>query len=170
MAEFNRDVWAPWRMEYIEALGGPDDGCFLCRSFAAPADDEANRVVHRSDSILVLMNRFPYNSGHLLIAPAAHVGRMDEISADVLAELMSALRDGTRLIEHAIQAQGFNVGMNIGHCAGAGLPDHLHWHIVPRWSGDTNFMPVLGDVKVIPEALDRTYAKLVAAKQHVGLA
>lgn len=170
MGETNRNVWAPWRMEYIESLAErAEQGCFLCACYQAAGDDAKNHVLRRSEKTLVVLNRFPYSSGHLLVAPAAHEGRFEALPEDVLLELMLRLRDAQRMLEVALQPQGFNIGMNLGHCAGAGVPDHLHWHVVPRWGGDTNFMPVLGDVKVIPESLDRTYEKLLAAAQQLGL-
>jgi len=170
MGETNRNVWAPWRMQYIESLAERDEqGCFLCRFAQAPQEDARNHVVRRSDKTLVILNRYPYTTGHLLIAPVAHSGELEQLPDDVLLELMLRMRDGKRLLEAALHAQGFNIGMNLNHCAGAGLPEHLHWHVVPRWSGDVNFMPVLGDVRVLPEALDRTYEKLVAAAEELGL-
>ncbi len=170
MAEFQRCVWAPWRMEYIEELSThADQGCFLCRYHQTPADDRQNRVLWRSEKTLVALNRFPYSSGHVLIAPAAHQAQPEDLPEDVLAELMLRLRDVKRILARALDAQGFNIGMNLGRCAGAGLPDHLHWHVVPRWEGDTNFMPVLADVKVVPETLDRICAKFAAARAQLGL-
>jgi ATP adenylyltransferase len=170
MAEFNRDVWAPWRMQYIESLAERDaNGCFLCTHFATPQNDCKNHVLWRSEKALVVLNRYPYNSGHVLVAPAQHCGQIEEFPEEVLCELMLRMRDAKRALQHALHAQGFNVGMNLGHCAGAGVPDHLHWHVVPRWAGDTNFMPVVGDVKVIPESLDRTYEKLLESARELGL-
>jgi ATP adenylyltransferase len=167
MGEFNENVWAPWRMEYIDGLSGTNDrgGCFLCDHFAHPDQDAAHRVVARSDELLMVMNKFPYTSGHLLVAPRLHVPRLADLPEAVLCASVQWVRDAQAILESALRPQGFNIGMNVGHCAGAGLPDHLHWHIVPRWGGDTNFMPLLGDVRVIPEALDRTYEKLLTAKE-----
>ena len=170
MAEFNSNIWAPWRMQYIDSLAGRDEqGCFLCQLGGTPKDDAQNHVLWRSDQTLVLLNRFPYSSGHLLVATAAHEAQLEAVPEDVLLELMLRVRDAKRVLEVALNAQGFNVGLNIGHCAGAGLPEHLHWHVVPRWGGDTNFMPVLGDVRVVPEAIDQTYAKLLATARELGL-
>ena len=170
MGETNQNVWTPWRMEYIESLAGRDpNGCFLCEHCRTPQDDARNHVLWRSAKTLVMLNRFPYSSGHLLATPTAHEGRFEALPEDVLLELVLRMRDAKRVLELALKAQGFNVGMNLGRCAGAGLPDHLHWHVVPRWGGDTNFMPILGDVKVIPEALDRTYERLVATARQLGL-
>ena len=169
MAEFSRDIWAPWRMQYIEGLADREPGCFLCRACEHPEDDEKNFVLWRSPRTLVVQNRFPYTSGHVLIAPAAHQPRLENLPDDVLLELMQRMRDVQRVLELAFKAQGFNIGMNIGHCAGAGLPDHLHWHVVPRWAGDTNFMAVLADVKVIPEALAMVQQRFRQAAQQLGL-
>jgi ATP adenylyltransferase len=170
MGEANHNVWAPWRMQYIESLAGRDEqGCFLCEHCRTPQDDARNHVVWRSDKTLVVLNRFPYSSGHLLIAPVAHAVQFETLPEDVLLELMQRMQAAKRVLEHALHAQGFNIGLNLSHCAGAGLPDHLHWHVVPRWAGDTNFMAVVGDVKVIPEALDRTYERIRAAAVELGL-
>ena len=170
MAEFSRNLWAPWRMQYIETLvDAADRGCFLCSHHQTPENDQRNHVLWHSDQTLVVLNRFPYSSGHLLVTPAAHLARLEDLPDEVLLELMQRLRDAQRVIQRALRAQGFNLGMNIGRCAGAGLPDHLHWHVVPRWAGDTNFMPVLDDLKVVPEAQDRVYHKLRAAAAELGL-
>lgn len=170
MPEANHNVWAPWRMEYIDSLAERDaGGCFLCRALAAPEDDAGNHVLFRGEHTLVLLNKYPYSSGHLLVAPAVHESQFEALPEDMLLELMLRMRDAKRVLEHALHAQGFNIGLNLSHCAGAGLPEHLHWHVVPRWQGDTNFMPVLGDVKVIPESLDRTYEKLRTAAAELSL-
>ena len=169
MGEFSRNVWAPWRMQYIESLSEHEErGCFLCRLQQTPREGEPNHVLRRNEQLLMLLNRFPYTTGHLLVAPTAHVGQLDELPEEVLCEMTLWLCDAKRVLEIAFQPQGFNIGMNVGRCAGAGLPDHVHWHIVPRWAGDTNFMPLLGDVRVIPEALDKTYDKLLATARQLG--
>ena len=118
---------------------------------------------------LVVLNRFPYTGGHCLVAPVDHVGGMDELEADVILEMMSLVCDMQKILTHAIRAQGFNIGVNIGRCAGAGLPGHLHIHIVPRWDGDTNFMAVFGDVRVIPQSLDALYLQLREAGEQLAL-
>ena len=118
-------------------------------SWLAAADDRANLVVHRSGLSVVVLNRFPYNNGHLLVCPKAHKGRLDELAPDELLDLQLVLRQMAGIIRKRMNADGFNVGLNLGRVAGAGVPGHLHWHIVPRWAGDTNFMPVIGDTKVI---------------------
>lgn len=164
MPEECQNLWAPWRMEYIESLcdtsGG---GCFLCAYRDAPADDEKNLVARRGPRSLILMNRFPYTGGHVLIAPRDHVGRPEDLDAESWAECTEAIRSVVAALRVAVRAEGFNIGINLGHCAGAGLPDHLHWHVVPRWSGDTNFMAVVGDVRVIPQALATTYERFRTA-------
>jgi ATP adenylyltransferase len=160
MTEFSKNLWAPWRMEYIGQVNEPKGGCFLCRAKDAPQDDEKNFVLLRGEKCFVILNRFPYSNGHLLIAPYSHTGNLDAVDDETMLEMMQVLRKMRHLLGKAVNAEGFNVGINLGHCAGAGLPDHLHMHIVPRWSGDTNFMSVLDGVRVIPEAIDRTYQKL----------
>jgi ATP adenylyltransferase len=169
MAEFNPNVWAPWRMAYIDSLGGSGNGCFLCEHVRNPAADQTNHVLWRSPNTLVLLNRFPYSSGHLLIAPTAHQGELEELPDAVLCEMFLRTRDAKRVLQQALAPQGFNIGLNLGRCAGAGLPEHVHLHIVPRWAGDTNFLPVLADIQVIPEAIDRTFAKLGQAAKELGL-
>ena len=170
MPEFQANIWAPWRMVYIrsleEVLG---DGCFLCRYWSEPARDQANRVLWRSERAFVVLNLFPYTNGHMLIAPAAHKAELAELDESESVELMRYTRDAMAVLREAVRAQGFNVGMNFGRCAGAGLPEHLHIHVVPRWEGDTNFMPVLGNAKVIPQSLDEVYAELRRAAQRLGL-
>lgn len=160
MVDFNRNIWAPWRMEYIGKLSESKGGCFLCGARDNPADDEKNYLLVRGKQCMVILNRFPYTTGHMLIAPYQHECDLEKINDDTLLEMMQLLRRMKHLLEATIRAEGFNVGLNLCSCAGAGLPDHIHLHIVPRWSGDTNFMSVLDDVRVIPEALDRTFQKL----------
>lgn len=170
MAEFESNIWAPWRLEYIEQLSADDDGgCFLCRYRDKPADDAENHVLWRSTATLTVLNRFPYTNGHLLIAPTAHIGQLEDLPDEVLIELTRRVRDAKRVLQQAVRAQGFNIGMNLGRCAGAGLPDHLHWHVVPRWNGDTNFMPVFGDVRVIPQALEQVRERFASAAAELGL-
>jgi ATP adenylyltransferase len=134
----------------------PGDDCFICRGIAG-GDDRANLLVHRSALSVVVLNRFPYNNGHLLVAPNSHKGRPDELSPEELLDLQLVLRKMLGILEKRMSPDGFNVGLNLGKVAGAGLPGHLHWHIVPRWNGDTNFMPVLADTRVIPQSLEALY-------------
>ncbi len=166
---FQKNLWAPWRMDYISGLGVRGDECFLCRAVAQPQDDERNYVLWRGPQTITILNLFPYNSGHLLIAPTTHLAGLEELTDDALLELIKRTRDAKRVLEDALHAQGFNIGINIGHCAGAGLPGHLHVHVVPRWAGDTNFMTVLGDVKVIPQALAETRRVFLESAARLGL-
>ncbi|MCB9850306.1 MAG: HIT domain-containing protein [Phycisphaerales bacterium] len=172
MAEFNPNLWAPWRMEYIRSLDADarsDTGCFLCDYAAAPAEDTAHHVIWRGERVFVMMNRFPYTNGHLLIAPLRHCADPLALESDELNELTRLTYLGVELLRRTLHAEGFNVGANLGRCAGAGLPDHLHHHVVARWTGDTNYMAVLGGTRVIPDGLDATYAQLIAEAQKMGL-
>ena len=166
--ERSRNLWAPWRMEYINELADSDRSCFLCRYRDDPGNDRANLVLWRRPNAMVLMNRFPYTGGHLLVAPLAHVGTLHDLDEPALCELMTSLRDSQDLVSEVLHPDGFNMGLNFGRCAGAGLPGHLHLHVVPRWEGDTNFMTVLGDVRVIPEALQPLYGRLRQQADAMG--
>lgn len=146
-------LWAPWRMEYI--LQPKPDGCFLCEVFSAdPSRDAEHLVLHRGAACAVVMNRYPYNNGHLLVAPYRHVAGVGDLNRAERLEMMDLLAAAVRVLTRTIHPDGFNIGFNLGKVAGAGLEAHLHQHIVPRWNGDTNFMPVLAEVKVIPQALE----------------
>jgi ATP adenylyltransferase len=149
---------APWRLAYVAAPQPPQPGddCFICRGLAG-TDDRANLIVWRGPLSTVVLNRFPYNNGHLLVAPSSHKGRLDELSPAELLETQETLRRMVGVLEELMRPDGFNVGLNLGRAAGAGLPGHLHWHVVPRWNGDTNFMPVVADTKVIVQSLDALY-------------
>ena len=151
-------LWAPWRMEYV---GGGDDapGCLFCRTYE-PGDDQARLVLWRGPLALIMLNRYPYASGHVMIAPREHTADLSALSPETAQELMRLVAVTTRVLGDAMAPQGYNVGMNLGRAAGAGVEHHLHVHVVPRWVGDTNFMPVLADVKVLPEHLLATRAKL----------
>jgi ATP adenylyltransferase len=171
MSDFQKNLWAPWRMEYIAGLGpGGDDGCFLCQVIGTPQEDEQNNVLWRSARTLVLLNLFPYSSGHVLVTPTAHLAEPEDLSDEVLLELMQRTRDAKRVLQAALAAQGFNIGINLGRCAGAGLPGHLHVHVVPRWNGDINFMAVLGDVKVMPQSLAEVRHLFLTKAAELGLA
>ena len=171
MAEFNQNIWAPWRMEYIRSLGDDltDEGCFLCRYWQTPQQDEQNHVVWRTGSALAVLNRFPYTNGHTLVAHAGHKGDLTDLTDEELYEITLMTRGVVRVLREVLKAEGFNVGYNLGRCAGAGLPGHLHAHVVPRWSGDTSMMAVLGDVRVVPDSLDAMHAQLVAGLEAPGL-
>ena len=150
-------LWAPWRLEYV-ASADKQDGCFFCEA-AASDDDEAHLVVHRGERAFVLLNKFPYASGHLLVAPYRHGLNYGDLDDAEILEIHHLGAQGLGLAA-TYGPEGYNLGWNIGRIAGAGIPDHGHLHVVPRWAGDTNFMPVLGDVKVIPEHLSATRARL----------
>ena len=154
-------LFAPWRMEYIG--GEPEPGCLFCRvREAGPEHDRENLVVWRGEDALVMLNRFPYNAGHVMVAPRAHVGSLEDLDDAQAVALHAALRRSLAVLRAVSQPEGFNVGANLGRVAGAGIPDHVHLHVVPRWNGDTNFLPVLGETKVVNEQLDRTWEKLRA--------
>jgi ATP adenylyltransferase len=167
MSDHPKNLWAPWRMEYIEGLA-ESDGCFLCRA-AEATDDAQCHVLWRQPQTVVLLNRFPYSSGHVLIAPRVHAAELEDLPDAVLLELMQQTRDAQRVLQDTLHAQGFNVGINLGRCAGAGLPGHLHVHVVPRWSGDTNFMAVLANTKVIPQSLAEVRRLFLASATRLGL-
>ena len=153
-------LWAPWRMEFIQA--DKPTGCIFC-TFPAEQGEEADRrnlIVHRTNRSFTILNRFPYNNGHVLIVPRAHVARLEDLPADDFADLQAELRLAASVIRAAYLPEGMNVGMNLGRVAGAGIADHLHWHVVPRWGGDTNFMPVLADTKVMVEHLDTSWKRI----------
>jgi ATP adenylyltransferase len=155
-----KPLWAPWRLEYIQQADELE-GCVFC--VAAAGEDEDTLVVHRGTSAFVLLNRFPYASGHLMVAPLRHVGDFAELGDDEVLEAHRLTEQGMAALAEVFAPQGYNLGWNLGRIAGAGVVDHVHLHVVPRWAGDTNFMPVLADVKVLPEHLSETRAKLAAA-------
>ncbi len=145
-----KQLWAPWRMEYI--LGDKPEGCFLC-DIIADDKDRGNLLLKRGMTCAVVMNRYPYNGGHLMVLPFRHLAGVSDLSSDEKVELMDLIDEAITVLKRVISPDGFNVGINLGKAAGAGLEDHLHTHIVPRWEGDTNFMPVLSDTRVVPLAL-----------------
>jgi ATP adenylyltransferase len=170
----NEQLWAPWRLAYIvgntgqetgkqcdpqDLLPGGEAGCFLCRAMAA-GDDHERLVVDRGEHAVALLNRYPYNNGHLLIAPKRHLARLDELGAEIELELSQTIRRMVGLLERTMNPQGFNIGLNLGRAAGAGVPGHLHWHVVPRWIGDTNFMPTIAGVNTIPQSLEALWELL----------
>lgn len=171
-------LWAPWRLGYVAGnreadaalieptawRDGADHSCFVCRAAAAYADeDEAHRrhlVVVRNEHTIALLNRFPYGNGHLLVCPLRHVATLDELTRDERLEGLESIAQFTRLLTRLINAEGFNIGLNLGRVAGAGVPGHLHWHLVPRWAGDHNFMPVTAATHVISQSLDELWAAI----------
>lgn len=162
-------IWAPWRMEYIRSIppGDKPGGSFLLDYWQTPEKDFENLVIHRSALSLIVMNRFPYTNGHLLVAPGEAVADLAQLSREQRADLMEMTTLGERLLQAAMNPQGMNIGMNLGRCAGAGLPGHLHIHIVPRWGGDVNFMTVVGNVRVAPESLASVRDELLKALPKV---
>jgi len=158
-----QQLWAPWRMQYILNTDKPD-GCFLCAA-AASDDDRANLVVLRLQHCFCLLNRYPYNNGHVLVAPYAHKADLADLDDDEQLYLMHALGEMEARLRGAMSPDGFNIGVNIGRVSGAGLPGHLHFHLVPRWNGDTNFMPVVADTKVIPQSLEEVFDLLAAPQE-----
>ena len=155
-------LWAPWRMAYIQQP--TPGGCIFCDK---PGEDEREAgVIKRGQTGFIMLNAFPYNNGHLLVAPFRHVADVSELTSEERLELMNLTDDGIRLLKRVCNPDGFNVGVNLGHVAGAGVDGHIHFHRVPRWNGDTNFMPVGADVKVLPEALDSVWCKLREALEE----
>ena len=160
--------FTPWRMAYISSADAPaDTECVLCtRGRASP--DSSNLVLHHGATCYVLMNLFPYNTGHLMIVPYIHTADLTGLDTEIAEELFALTRRSVAILMQAFQPHGFNIGMNLGRTAGAGIDEHLHMHIVPRWDGDANFMPIIGGTKLIPEALDQTYAKLRPHFDQIG--
>ncbi len=161
-----KHLWAPWRLAYV--AGPKDAGCFLCEALASK-DDRATLLVHRAEQGFLILNRYPYNRGHLMAVPNRHVARLDALTKEEADTLIQLSILAVRVLAHMAGPQGFNIGMNLGQAAGAGIEDHLHMHVVPRWIADTNFMPVIGDTKVLPEHLEYTYDRLTEALRHLAL-
>ncbi len=157
-------LWAPWRVEYFKTGATPD---FLLEA-AQTSDDAAHLVVARRKNTFLIMNRYPYAVGHMMVVPYRKVSDLSKLTDGEKLELWELAEHAQRLLSHAIKAQGFNIGLNLGKCAGAGVADHLHLHVVPRWEGDNNFMPVLADTRILPEALDALYQKLIAAQSALA--
>ena len=151
-------LWAPWRMQYIGGEQRP--GCLFDRVIENPDDPDAALVVWRPEGAIVMLNKFPYNPGHAMVAPLAHKASLEELDDAEMSDLMRAVKRTLGVLRLVMNPDGFNAGVNIGRAAGAGIPDHVHFHVVPRWNGDTNFMAVIDDVKIVNEALDQTAEKL----------
>jgi len=152
-------IWAPWRMEYIQN-GDNSDTCLFCLNEECTSDQD-RLVLYRSTLSLVMLNKYPYTNGHLLIAPRRHTSEIDSLSDGEMLDLFSTLRRCKQVLQQTARPEGFNIGMNLGKSAGAGVVDHMHIHIVPRWNGDTNFMTVIPDVRIMPENLSTTYIRLL---------
>lgn len=156
-------IWAPWRMEYVleDKTSTSSEQCVFCVGEDREEDRE-RQILYRGEHGFIVMNRYPYSNGHLLILPFRHVRDLSELTEEEGAELFRLLTLAREVLQKTLSPHGFNVGMNLGSAAGAGIPGHLHWHIVPRWQGDTNFMPVVGELRVIPQHLQRTYDMIAA--------
>jgi len=157
-------LWAPWRMSYVSA--DQPEGCIFCTKPAAGAD-EANQILHRGDLVFIMLNAFPYNSGHLLVAPFRHLAAPLELTPQESSELLYGIRLAIVSLNASLRPEGLNIGANVGRVAGAGYADHLHVHVVPRWTGDTNFMAVAAHTRVVPESLADTYRRLKQALEQV---
>ena len=162
MRKRNNLLWAPWRMKYIRRDRGEEEGCLFCRKGQSRADLD-NYVICRSSLSFALLNTFPYNNGHLLVAPYRHTADLIDLRPEETADLMAITRKCVRALKEVMEPDGFNIGLNLGAAAGAGVVDHLHLHIVPRWQGDTNFMPVIAGTDVIPQSLQELYRLLTEA-------
>ena len=153
-------LWSPWRMEYIQANKDEpaDRACVFCALLDDTSQEE--RILARDDHAFVTLAKFPYNPGHLLVLPTRHASEFADLTAEENAAVSAFLQRGVRALREAAEPHGYNIGLNLGHVAGAGIPEHLHWHVVPRWGGDTNFMPVVGETRVLPELVAESYRKL----------
>mgnify|MGYP001571960511 CR=1 FL=1 len=153
-------LWTPWRMTYLTNNQPKPDGCIFCNVLKTPEEDEKNLILHRAQHCFVILNLYPYNNGHLMIVPLDHVESIEGMSTNALTEMMTLSQHALLVLRKAYNPQAFNVGINIGAAAGAGVPGHVHLHVVPRWGGDTNFMPVISNTRVIPEMIEQTYKRL----------
>ena len=159
----NHRIWAPDRFKYVkDASKDIEEECIFCAKPVAE-DDEANLIVQRGERCFVILNLFPYTNGHLMVAPYEHVGRLQDLPAETLAEMMGLAQRAMNRLEEVYDPHGYNVGFNQGRAAGAGFEHHIHLHVVPRWGGDTNFMPVIADTKVMPQSLEQSYEALKGA-------
>lgn len=150
-------LWAPWRLQYVTAATPQKPGCFFCNAWLEEGQEAENLLLYRGKLALIMLNRFPYSCGHLMTAPVRHFGDFAEATEEEAAELWALTALCKKTLQRAMRPEGFNIGVNQGKCAGTGVLDHLHLHIVPRWNGDTNFMPVMSDVRVMPQALEESY-------------
>lgn len=160
-------LFAPWRLDYIKSVSDGPAECFLCAAAKAPEGDEANLVIARAEHCFLLLNKFPYVNGHMLVAPYRHEAGLDVLAPAERAQIMELLVHAQKILAMAMNPQGYNMGANLGKCAGAGLPGHVHAHIVPRWNGDTNFMSVVGNVRVIPQSVEAAWRQLREADQRL---
>ncbi|MBK9248007.1 MAG: HIT domain-containing protein [Ignavibacteria bacterium] len=158
------NLWSPWRSQYINSFGDSEpEGCFLCAGALHTHEDTERLIVARLKTCYVVMNRYPYNSGHLLVAPYRHIGELPMLTVDERNDLMDTINIASEVLTLVYKPHGINIGANIGRAAGAGVPGHIHFHLVPRWNGDTNFMPLFAEVKVISESMEEAYRQLQQA-------
>lgn len=161
-------LWAPWRMQFITELRERQGGCVFCE-LAQVGDDRERLILYHGKSCYILMNRFPYNNGHLMVIPYQHTGELSKLSAEEHAEMLRLGGVSVQILGERLEAEGFNCGFNLGKCAGAGIVDHVHLHIVPRWCGDTNFLPVISDTRSMPEYLTATYDRIKPGFDKIGM-
>ncbi len=154
-----KQLWAPWRMDFIEKKTGPV-GCVFC-NLVQENDDRKNLILYRDERVFVILNKYPYNNGHLMIVPFRHTADFSALQASEVQDLSVLTQRSVQVLSESYKPEGYNIGMNLGVCGGAGIKDHLHMHVVPRWGGDTNFMPVIGETKAMPEHLSQSYDRLV---------
>ena len=154
----DRILWAPWRASFV--LAKKEKGCPFCKALKARKDSVKNLIVYRGETCFVVLNKYPYNSGHALVVPNRHIFGLNQLKKAESDEFFEITRLTVRVIKGTLKPHSFNLGMNLGRCSGAGIPEHLHMHIVPRWNGDTNYIPVFAEVRVIPEHFRQTYARL----------
>ena len=152
-------MWAPWRLEYIQNADKKTEGCIFCDKPKQETDKE-NLIVHKDEHCFIILNKYPYNNGHLMVVPYEHKSDILDLSDTVLLNIQKVIQKAIKALKNTMEPHGFNIGVNMGRPAGAGIADHIHYHIVPRWHGDTNYMPVLAETKVVSEALDQTWEKL----------
>lgn len=157
-------IWAPWRLRYVKQAS-KQEGCIFCTK-PEEGDDRETLIVHRADRCFVMLNLFPYTNGHMMVAPFKHVGRTEDLEPEVTAELMALAQRGIRALTGAYEPEGFNLGINQGRVAGAGVEGHIHLHVVPRWAGDNNYMPVVADTRVMPQSLEESYDVLQEGFEH----
>ncbi len=165
-----KQLWAPWRMQFIEELRDRGEGCIFCElaQTGTPEEDRERLLLYRGENCYVLLNRFPYNNGHLMIIPYRHTGDLGELAPEEHMEMMALCARSIDVLGRRLEAEGFNCGLNIGRAAGAGITDHVHLHVVPRWCGDTNFLPIFGETRSMPEYLQSTYDRLADDYQGRG--
>ena len=166
LKETMENLWAPWRMEYITSQHNDKKKCVFCES-PKNKDDKENHIVYRGEHCYVILNRFPYNNGHVMVLPYQHCNDLLNLSDEVYSECQELIKKTIKALRMVFNPQGINVGLNLGSAAGAGIAEHIHYHLLPRWQGDTNFMPVVAGVKVISESLDSTYHKLKEAFKEI---